>query len=1106
MLEVIPVIRLYRKFKLTKLDVLSKKIPMKPRAVLTVLLLLIFIHSQAQQRTITGTIINTEDNLPIPGATVTIEGTSQGTITDVNGNFSLEVPDGVSLIVRFVGMEDEVFRVDERSTYRIILSPRLEELEELVVIGYGTRKKRDMVGSVASVTSEELNRSAATTFTEALQGKAAGVQISTSSGVPGAPTNVLVRGNSSINLSTDPLWIVDGMPIYAGGGLEQTIGSTRQDPMSLINMNDIESIQVLKDAEATAIYGSRGSNGVILITTKSGKKGKPATNINYSTGLLELGKRPEDIGFTNTTQWLSLVDQARENSGLPPFDPFDIIKFFRDDPLATLTRAEAEQINVNWFDQILRTGYYQDVNVSSSGGSDRSSYYLSVNYNDTKGNPLKNFFKRYSARVNLDYNPTDNLKVGTKFNLSYTNNNRVQQQVGGATGNNSGGSSAGFGNANRIALPWLPIYNSSHPSGYWNPMSGANLIASIDPDHHFDEVDAYRGLGTLFAELKVPRIKGLVIRSEAAIDFIQNNSVYWVSSTLREDGSYASEQGVTRTGINYNVYANYNRTFGEIHSLSLTAGSEWSSESQYSHRMEGQNLTGSYKQIGTPQDILSIYGGLGGEEYMWGNIARGQYKLLDRYLVGFSLRRDANSKFPTDYRWHTFPALSFGWIVSEESFMAGTAEIINFLKIRGSFGETGNKNIPSSRFVTTYSNGLDDRYGDASLISGGTRISNLGTPSLTWETTNSYDAGVDFGFLGNRITGSVAYYRQDVTDLLLFSALPPSAGVGGLWSNIGDMRNFGWEFSVNSVNINVPNGLRWTTSFNLTLSNNQVLALTPRYDQEGLGVGSGRTISKTGMNLWNYYICEWAGVDNEKGVDMIYEIDYAHWEETGETVKTGRLIPATQTNLSRNRIIMEGITRDPTYFGGIDNTVQYKGFDLNLFFTFSGGNYIYDYEEQRTTSVQYAQVVLREDLIGNTWTTPGDDVRYPELVWDSQYDWGWDIEKENPEWDGDPEDPRATGYWTYTGDGEPAGVYNNESGSYSKYLYRGDYIRLRTLQLGYTFPSRLTERINIQKLRFNLTASNLWLWTLEYNGWDPESGGGSLPLPKTYSVGINLSF
>ena len=1060
----------------------------------------------AQEKTVEGKVTGAEDGQAVIGATVMQEGTTRGTITDVQGEFQMEAPVGATIVVSFVGMEQHSFKVGEQDYYEIVLSAETEELDEVVVIGYGTRKKRDIIGSVSSVTSDELGRTPTASFTEALQGKAAGVQVSTSSGVPGAPTTVRIRGNSSISINTSPLWIIDGMPVYSGGGLERTIGSTGQDPMSMINMNDIESIQVLKDAEATSIYGSRGSNGVIIVTTKRGEQGRSTTSVNIKSGIIQLGKQPEEIGFANTREWLTLVDSARANSGLPPFIPFDIYKFFKDDPLAEITREEAELVNIDWFDQILRTGYYQDINISSSRGTEKSSHYISLNYNNTEGNPMKNFFKRFSARANVDFNPLENLTMGSRINLTYTNNNRVQQQVGGATGNNSGGANAGFGNANRVALPWMPIYNPGHPSGYWNPMSGANLVASMDPDNHFDEVDAYRVLGNLFAEYNVPFIKGLRIRSEAGVDFIQNNSVFWVSDVIREDGSFAADRAVTRRGFNYNVYANYNRTFAENHSIALTFGSEWFQQNQYIRNAEGQDLTGTYQQLGSPSDILGIYAGLNREEYMWGYIGRGQYKFKEKYLAGFSLRRDASSRFDEDYRWETFPSFSLGWIISEESFFSGI-QFVNFLKLRGSYGETGNKDIPPNVFQTILTNDLEDRYGDASLISGGTRISNLGTPTLTWETTNSLDFGIDFGLLQNKINGSVAYYRQDITDLLLFSELPPSSGVSGIWNNIGDMRNEGIEFSVNSVNVhNTGAGFKWTTRFNITMSDDEVLSLTPRYDEEGLGVNRGRTISKTGMNLWNYYINEWAGVDPERGVDMIYEIDYEHWEETGETVKTGRIIPATQTNLGRNRIIMEGKTSQPKYFGGFDNTFEYKGFDLSIFFTFTGGHYIYDYEEQRTTSVQYGQVVLRDDLFGNTWVKPGDEARYPELRWNSEYDWGWNINKPNPEWTGDPDDPRATGYWTHTDNEEDVGIYNNETAAYSKYLYKGDYIRLRTLQLGYNFPFTVTEKLKLQKMRVYLSASNLWLWTLEYEGWDPESGGGQLPIPRIYTFGLNVTF
>lgn len=1074
------------------------------------ILILFFIilsgfHISAQTITVKGTIVDVMDNSPIPGATILEKGTGNGTVSDVNGEFELTVNEDAVLEITFVGMNKETIEDLSEEPMTITMYPTMEQLDEFVVIGYGTKKRRDIIGSVASVGSEDLKSLPSASITSALQGKAAGVQVTSSSGVPGAQVNIKIRGESSINTNTNPLWIIDGMPVYSGGGLEKTIGSTSQDPMSMFNISDIESVEVLKDAAATAIYGSRGSNGVIIVTTKRGKEGVSNTNINYTNGVTTLNRTPEDIGFTNTTQWMGLVDQARANRGLAPFDPFDIIKFYRDDPVAMLSRSQAENINTNWFDELLRTGTFQDINVSSTRGTDNGTYYLSLNYNNTESVLKKNHFTRFSTRANFDFNPTENLTVGSRLNFAFTENTRVQQQVGGATGNGGGGSNAGWGNANRVSLPWFPVYNSSHPSGFWNPMSGANLVASVDPDNHYDVVENYRALGNIFLEYRIPVIEGLRLRSEFSVDFIQNNSVFWVSEYLRELGSFASDRAATRKSFNYNVYANYNRTFLEDHNITATFGAEWQTINRYTRDLSGQNLQGTYQQLGNPADYLSMFSGLNQEEYLLGYIGRFDYKFKDRYFAGVSLRRDGSSKFRPENRWEIFPAYSLGWIISDESFFnIGNVEMI---KLRGSFGRTGNKDIPSNLFVTNFTNSRGNRYGEPSLIPGGSRIGNLGTPDLTWETTNSYDAGVDFGLYNNKISGYVAYYLQDVDDLLLFSTLPTSSGVSGIWNNIGRIQNYGWEISLNTVNLHIPSrDFRWTTDFNFSTNDSEVISLTPQLDRDGRGVQSGNTISRTGGKLWAWYIAEYAGVDPEKGIDMIWEIDYARWQETGETVKTGRKIPATTNNLQRNRIILEDQTRIPSFNGGITNKIEYKGFDLNFLITFSGGHYIYDYEEKRTTSVQYGQVVLREDIIGNTWENPGDEAKYPQLTWDSQYPWGWDVNAENPEWDGDPDHPLAKGYWIDGTATDQTYGYNNESSFYSKYLYKGDYARLQNVEIGYRFSGDLPGRIGLNNLRVYGSATNLFLWTREYNGWDPETGGGVLPPLKVFNLGITAQF
>ena len=656
------------------------------------------------------------------------------------------------------------------------------------------------------------------------------------------------------------------------------------------------------------------------------------------------------------------------------------MNLFQDDPIARLSREEALAINTDWFDQILDQGQFQDVSLSGTKGFENGNLYVSLNYRNDESVLRNNGLERYSIRANLQFSPIKNLSFETRLNFSYTDNDRVKQQVGGALGNNSGGNSAGFGNANRNALPWYPIFNSAHPSGYWNPLSGNNLVAAIDRDLLIDRVQKYRGIGGLFLEYTIPQVKGLSIRAEGSFDLIQTSGINWVTNTMREFGSYAADEHITNRAINYNVYGKYNRSFG-AHALSLTAGTESQLNYRFSRLMEGQNLTGTYQELGNPNDLLTMTARLSYEEYLRAFFGRADYKFKDRYLIGLSFRRDGSSKFTENYRWGLFPAVSFGWVVSDEPFWKGR-DMINLFKLRGSYGQTGNKNIPSNRFVTTYTNRNDWRYGNPDVIQAGTRITNIGVPDLTWETTSSYDVGVDYGLWNNRVSGSIAYYFQDVTDLLLSSPLATSAGLQGnrIWGNIGDMQNWGVELELHANTLQ-KGGFFWTTDVNLTTNRNKVVRLTSDLDRSGRGLISGNRVSITGGRLWTYFMAEDAGVDPERGVNMIWEIDVDRYNETGETVKTGRKIPATLGNLQNHRIVHEDKTSIPSFFGGINNTFRYKGFELSVFFNFSGGNYIYDYEEQRTTDVQYGQVVLRKDLIGNTWTPENTDAKYPELRW-----------------------------------------------------------------------------------------------------------------------------
>jgi TonB-dependent starch-binding outer membrane protein SusC len=1053
----------------------------------------------AQERSITGTVISTEDNEPLPGANVVIKGTSTGTITGLDGKYSINAAgDDAVLVFSSVGFVTEEYTIGNMTVIDVLMVPDITALEEIVVVGYGTQKKEDVIGSISSVKSEKIMQVPAPSFVSGLQGQATGVHVSSASGVPGAKQTVKIRGVNSISSGTDPLWIVDGMPIYSGNGLEQTAGSTSQDPMSLINPNDIESIEVLKDAAATAIYGSRGSNGVIIITTKSGKKGKGSFNIDYSGGINDLTKTSDDIGFANTNEWFSLVEEARRNSNEGaenPFDPLSITGLFRDNPTYHLSRQEAMLIDTDWFDQILQTGSFHEVNVSATRGAEKSSFFISGNYRNDNSVLKNSGLSRFGLRANLDFQPVNNLNIGARLSFSTSNNSRQKVQAGGGIGSNGGGTQGGFGNANRNALTWYPIYNSNHQSGYWNPLSGNNLTANIDPDLMLDEVNQYRGLGNVFMEYHMPWLEGLSLRSEFSFDLIQNNSVFWIKETLREFGSYASDRAVTRNSINYNLYATYYKNFGKYHNLHVVAGTESQEISQYTRNAEGQHLSGTYKQLGNPQEMLTMYAGLNGEEYLRAYFGRANYKFRDKYLFGVSFRQDGSSKFESDFRWGTFTAFSAGWLMSEETFMENLSWI-ETLKIRGSYGQTGNKDIPNNKTVTTYGNNVDWRYGTIDLINAGTRITNIGNPTLTWETTNSYDAGIDYGFFKNKVNGSVAYYIQDVRDLLLSSPLASSAGVdgGNFWDNIGDMKNTGFEFDLHSTNIDRKSGFRWTSDFNITTNDNKVTKLTPDVDRAGGGIISGNTITRTDGRLRTYFMAEDAGVDPERGVNMIWEIDQELYRETGATVKTGRKVPATKTNLQLNRIIHEDKSSIPRLYGGFSNTFSYKAFDLTIFFNFSAGSYLYDYDEQRTTDVQYGQVLLRKDMIGNTWTESNRNAKYPELRWQGVYEYGWNPDTENPE------SPTGKGDWV-----EGSGNYKNETENWTKYLYKADYLRLRTIQIGYNVPPKAVSKLGMTGLRIYFTGTNLWTLST-YNGWDPETGGAVLPPLMMLSGGLSVKF
>lgn len=1041
---------------------------------------------------VTGRVTDAVTKTPLPGVNITIQGTTRGAVTDMDGNYSIDLPDAKStLVFSFLGYETQQIITDGKSELNVEMVTDVKALEEVVVVGYGTKTKRDVTGSITTVKAKDLQNFKATSMDALLQGQGAGIQVNQANGSPGAPVRVMIRGTHSIYAEAEPLWVVDGIPISnPANGIGLARASSGQNYLATINPNDIESMEVLKDAAATSIYGSRGSNGVILVTTKSGKKGQGSLSFDATYGISDLSRSPSDIGFTNAEEWLDLIDKGRTNYGLATIKNDKDLNNLISQKTAGQAFAVDKIANTNWHDQILRKGGFKEYNMSLSRGYDKGSIYASVNYRDEKGVIRSNDFKRITGRINADYEPVKNLKTGVKVNIGYSDNNQVMD-AGVPSGNDvlAGG---GFNMASTGALPIYPVWWNESAGQYFMPASGYNVTASTDPKNFRFQLETYRVLGGLYLDYQIPHIEGLSVRTEWSADINSNIRNFMVKKLLRpKNMSYGEYEPGLQRNFNYNVYTTYNRTFNNIHNVNLVLGTESQLFSTRNIIVFGENFPEENRQFGVQDAARLPSGGFGGERYIRSYFARASYRLHNRYMIGGSIRQDGVSIFTPDNRWSTFASGSLGWIVSEENFMKNLT-FVNLAKLRLSFGQTGNQGVPQ---VTAPGWATWPVYGNTGNAAS---MSTIGVTDLTWETTNSYDAGIDFGLFDNRISGSAGYYRQDIKGLLFQVPIPFSAGLpfGGhrIWSNIGDMRNEGIELNI-SGSIIEKGDFRWSAAFNISTNSNKLVSINDAMDSKGQGIISGMTWNKKGKKLSSFFIAEYAGIDKEKGIPMIYEIDRDRYLKTNETVKTGNIIPATTANVNNHRILQEDKTGLPTYFGGLTNTFSWKGLELMAMLSFQGGNYIYDQAQETGINMGKGGVNLRQDLIGNTWTKPGDDAKYPQLMWDYAYQ--------------------------YDNTGAPVTSKVAYSPRTTQFLYKGDFIRLRTLQVSYNLPKSLIQKLSLQNVRIFVAGNNLYTLT-GYKGWDPEFAnvsassearnlqqgvaGNFIPQLKSWNFGVNLSF
>ena len=903
------------------------------RSLLSVILTIFSSIALAQSQIITGKVTSTTEPEGLPGVNVVVKGTSQGVITDMEGKFSLEVEPAGILIFSFVGYKSQEIPVGTQTVINVILEEEAKELSEIVVMGYSSVEKRDITGSVSSVKANAFKDISINGIDQALQGQAAGVQVTQSSGTPGGGISVRIRGVTSITAGNRPLFIVDGIPVETGALSGRDYGGQSDNALSLINPNDIESIEILKDASTKATYGSRASNGVVIIRTKRGKNAKSRITFDIQRGIIDPVRQ---LDLLNSSQLVELQREAITNSGQNP-DGFGLIPGVTDG------------VDTDWQDEVLRTGIMQQYQMSLTGGDDNTTFYLSASYRDEEGVQLNNKFTRLSTVINLDQKVSEKFSIGTNLTVSRVMNKRVKGD-NFLDGVYSGAIKSlpyfvPFDENGAIIGPGSPMY-AAFPN--FNPVGQAMLP-------RFDVLTA-KLLGGINATYSfTPDIR---LKAQVSVDYNNVTEDNYESSQTAIGGYLPSVGGqgygvfsaFTGTNINTFLTLSYAKTINDKHRISALVGGE-----MYRTYANGGNVQGrlfasdDFTYIASagivdngsslkspPTAIVSALGEV-------------NYDFEDRILAKLSFRADGSSNFGPNNKFGYFPAISVGWRISQEKFFKSS--IITDLKLRGSFGYTGNERIGAFQYLAT--------WGTATYSGGsGVTPNNVDNPNIKWETTREINLGADVALWAGRLQSSIDVYYNKTSDLLLTRPYPSTTGFGGIIDNIGDMENKGIEFNLTSVNF--EGALRWTTTLNLSKNLNKVLFLAdsiPLYrGYSGEGV-DGTNIIKEGHPLGTFWGLNYLGVDPATG-DAIYE------DLNGDGA----------INNSDAMIIGNS---QPDLIGGITNTLNYKGFDLSFFFQFSLGNKVLNFS--KATLVNMGADIENNQSIDalRRWREPGDVTDIP---------------------------------------------------------------------------------------------------------------------------------
>lgn len=1005
----------------------------------------------AQSRQITGRVTDQKDGGGLPGVTVKVKGSPNGTVTTPDGAYKLDVPEkGAFLVFSFVGYNDQEIAVGNQKNINVVLSTGNKDLSEVVVVGYGTQNKRDLTGAVSKISAKEIENQPVASFESAIQGKTPGVVIESGSGKVGQGIKVRIRGTSSISAESQPLYVVDGMPVNS---LSKTdVNNDPTNPMADINPNDIESIDVLKDASATAIYGARGSNGVILITTKKGRSGeKTKVELNASTGW---GKPTTKRGFLNAKDYVTLLHERAANDGKTAFATKD--PSFTDDGTPFPTEAEAIAYFTNEVDgamsefalgkdfnklgystdwenaQFRNPAHSQQLDLSASGGTDKTKFYVSGFYNSQEAIVINNKFVRYGGRLNLEHTISDKVSFGMNANISRSQLDRVS-------------------NDNIFSTPSQLVAQS--PLSPLRDSTGAINNNTLYPNGLYDaqfnsnKQVTFRTLGNVFLNYKI--LPTLSFRSELGADISSLTEDQYIgikaSDALGKGG--ASSNYLQNVSLNTNNYFTFTPKLGEDHSLSVTAGMSYLQNDFSTTEVSGELF---------PSDIIkklvaaasTTFGNSTAQRYTFlSYFGRANYAYKDKYLASVSLRSDGSSRFGPNNRYGAFPAASLGWVISQEDFLKDN-KTLNFLKLRVSYGTTGNAEIGENRYLTLLQ---PTSYPQLP----GYRPKQMGNPDLKWEKTKQFDVGMEFGLFDNRLSGEVDYYNKQTSDLLLQANLPYTTGYDFQYLNIGKMENKGVEILLNSLNINSRN-FKWNTSLNVAYNKNRVKDIRGQIIESD----SKEQRAVEGQPIGVFYMAKFAGVDPQTG-DALY-ID-GSGKPNADFSQAQRMVVGKST---------------PDWTGGMTNTFSGYGFDLSVFFSFVQGNSIFNragvYQDNGFAGGfdnQLTDVLKR-------WQKPGDITNVPRLSY-------------------------------YYADG-------GASTANSRWIYDGSYIRLKSLTLGYTLPKSVINTLKISSLRVYVAGYNLWTKTKYFGDPEINSdvlgniAGGidyyTIPQAKQITLGLNVKF